>query len=175
MCLAFNNFSPDCSKLYTIEYNNKNYRNIHNAIFGRASEPYRFGLFKMGESYVLARYKDGKVLCIGEEGLEMRSSTQSVQPAMIQFMKVSKNTYALSIQNQGVQKYLAYEGYVLNEYYVGLQVSDSVTDLGVWSINEIPSVNLSTPIVPILSNASLNIQTYLLSFTSKIYLEPSLN
>ncbi len=176
MCFSFNSFSPSHSKLYTIQYNNKSYKNIHNAIFGRASKPYRFNFFKTGEGeYFLTRYEDRKVLCIGKEGLEMHSSIKGKKLAKVKFIKVSKNTYALSVQNQETQKYITYNGYVMHEYYVGLEVSDSIIDLGIWTINEISQIHLSVPETPIANYDTLNAHAYLSGFTSKIPIESSLN
>lgn len=176
MCFSFNSFSPDCSKLYTIHYNNKNHRNTHNAIFGRASKPYRFGFFRIAEDeYILTRYEDKKVLCIGEEGLEMHSLIRSKKPARIKFIKVDKRTYALSIQNEGIQKYITYDGFVFHEYYLGLQASDSILDLGIWILNEVSHIQQPISEISMTNNVALNTSGYLSGFIPKMPIEPSLN
>jgi len=134
------------SKLYTIQYHHKNYQNVHNAIFGRASKPYPFRFLKINtKGYVLARNTDDLILCIDEGELCMSISFGKCAPLIIQPIKVKKRTFVLSVQNQSNQQYIDYDAYVLHEYYVGLKTMNSVEDAAIWAIHEVE--NESLPII----------------------------
>ncbi|MGB1242638.1 MAG: hypothetical protein ACPG49_08955 [Chitinophagales bacterium] len=53
MCVIPTVFTPKPSKLYTIQYHHPNHCNIHNAVFGRAKNPYAFRFLQIAKATYL--------------------------------------------------------------------------------------------------------------------------
>lgn len=124
-------------KLYSIQYNYKNYYKIYNAIFGRANAPFTFRFLEVTpNNYLLVRVKDNLILCICEGELGLSASFQEHTPLIIQPIEVKEGIFVLAVQNQSSQRYICYDGYVLHQYYVGLKTVDYIEDAAIWSIQE---------------------------------------
>lgn len=140
-----NDFIPNLKKFYVIQYQDIRHQHIHNAIFGRASQPYHFSFCKVKEgNYLLVRQKDERVLCFDGESLSMNFMHDTIHAVMVKPIKIREGAYALQVQNQSLaEKYICYDGYVLHEYYIGLSEVNSVEDAAIWTIGEVPNINNS--------------------------------
>ncbi|MGB1243328.1 MAG: hypothetical protein ACPG49_12445 [Chitinophagales bacterium] len=144
MNTTFHYTTPNSSKLYSIQCDKSNFRNVHNAILGNARQPYHFRFWEIAEgSYLLVRYKDGLVICCNDEELEMRT-TFAPNCILVRPIEVKEGLYALAVRNQGVQKYICCNGFVLNEYFISLEVVNSIEEAAIWKIQEVSKISLPT-------------------------------